>query len=57
MRKDLLYGRTVIQPYVQAQKSANLGHSGSEKWEKASRLNATTGVEAPASAMQPPRKP
>ena len=30
----LLYGRTVIQPYGQAKKSGNLGHSGAEKWEK-----------------------
>jgi hypothetical protein len=30
----LLYGRTVIQLYGQAQKSGNLGHSGAAKWEK-----------------------
>src|SRR5215472_9420288 len=34
----LLYGRTVIQPYEQAQKSGNLGHSGGAKREKGVKL-------------------
>jgi hypothetical protein len=30
----LLYGRTVIRPYGQAQKSVNLGYSGGAKMKK-----------------------